>query len=955
MKEGMRIIYTNADQLTNKLEELQTRIKIENPHIILVTEVNSKNTKNSPDLITFHIQGFQLFHQNVSTDGRGIIIYIHQSIKDVIEITPKTNFSENKIVTIKIGSNSELLVACIYRSESGTRENNENLLKLLTEIEEMKASHKLVIGDFNYKLIDWESWETPKSETSPEHCFINCIQDNYWYQHVTNPTRYREGDEPSILDLVFTNEENMIEKIDYQSPLGKSDHSLLSFKFKIKSNITFIPKTVFKYDRGNYNQMREDLNLDWQNQFNLCGPDTNKQWELLKSKIKASENRNVPSYKTTENDHLRKGKIPLSPGLRKEIRKKHRCWQRSYETKSSSKDQKWKQQRNRVSKLLREAERKFELDIANDCKLNPKKLWKYMKSKTRVKTTIPPLRDKNGKVSENNKQQAETLAAQFASVMVNEPEGDIPTLPDRNLETPPLSNIQVTEDMVMKKLQNLNTSKSPGPDEIHPRVLKENATVLAPALTLLYNNLLSTHTIPDEWRTAIISAIFKKGDKSDPGNYRPVSLTCIICKILESIIYDHIMKHLIKNNLLTKCQYGFISKRSAALQLLTVLELWCNILDEDGTIDNINMDFQKAFDTVPHQRLLGKLRSYGITGDVHKWLEAFLTNRKQKVQVNGTSSDWTDVTSGVPQGSVIAALLFVIFINDLPDNIKSHIFLFADDCKFFWEILSAEDTDVMQEDLTTLNEWSKKWLLTFHPDKCVNLRISLKKDPGTHTYTLGNNELKNVDEVKDLGVLVDRKLKFEKHTSVKVNKANQMWGVVKRAFKHMNQDIFKKLFCSHVRPHVEYAVQFWSPYLRKHINQVEQVQRRATKSIPGFRNLSYKERLIKLDLPTLSYRRLRGSMIEVFKILNVYDKEVTPQFHIKQSATRGHDQKIYVKTAKKHHPQHHSFHHRVANPWNSLPNEVIHSPNLNTFKNRLDNHWKNLPLKYDHQARDFEP
>lgn len=955
MKEGLRIMYTNADQLTNKLEELETRIKIENPHIILVTEVNSKNAKIPPDLVTFHLQGFQLFHQNVSTDGRGIIIYIQQSIKDVIEVTPKTNFSENKIVSIKISKTTDLLVACIYRSESGTKENNENLLKLLTEIEEMKASHKLVTGDFNYKLIDWETWETPKNETSLEHCFINCIQNNYWYQHVTTPTRYREGAEPSTLDLIFTNEENMIDNIDFQSPLGKSDHSLLSFKFKIKSNLTFIPKTVFKYDQGDYEQMKADLDLDWQNQFNLCGPDTNKQWELLRSKIKSSEKRNVPSYQTTENDHLRKGKIPLTPGLRKEIRKKHRCWQRSFETKSRNKDQKWKQQRNRVNKLLREAEIKFEMDIANDCKLNPKKLWKYMKSKTRVKTTIPPLRDRTGKLSENNKQQAETLAAQFASVMVTEPEGDIPTLPDRNLETPPLSTIQITEAMVMKKLKNLNTSKSPGPDEVHPRVLKENATVLAPALTLLYNNLLSTHTIPDEWRTAIISAIFKKGDKSDPGNYRPVSLTCIICKILESIIYDHIMEHLIKNRLLTKCQYGFISKRSAALQLLTVLELWCTILDEDGTIDNINMDFQKAFDSVPHRRLLGKLRSYGITGDIHMWLEAFLTSRKQRVQVNGISSAWTDVTSGVPQGSVIAALLFVIYINDLPDNIKSHIFLFADDCKFFRQILSAEDSDEMQNDLTTLNKWSNKWLLTFHPDKCVNLRISLKKDPGTHTYFLGNDELKNVDEVKDLGVLVDKKLKFQKHTSVKVNKANQMWGVVKRAFKHMNPDIFKKLFCSHVRPHVEYAIQFWSPYLRKNIDQVEQVQRRATKSIPGFRNLSYKERLMKLDLPTLSYRRLRGSMIEVFKIINVYDKEVTPQFHIKPSTTRGHDQRIYVKTAKKHHPQHHSFHHRVANPWNSLPSKVINSPNLNIFKNRLDNHWKNLPLKYDHQARDFEP
>ena len=539
--------------------------------------------------------------------------------------------------------------------------------------------------------------------------------------------------------------------------------------------------------------------------------------------------------------------------------------------------------------------------------------------------------------------------------MVKEADGDIPTLPDRDLETPPLSSINITEDMVMKKLKNLNTSKSPGPDAIHPRVLKETATVLAPALTLLYNNLMTTHTIPDEWRTAIITAIFKKGDKADPGNYRPVSLTCIACKILESIIYDHIIRHLMENKLLTKCQYGFISKRSAALQLLTVLELWCNILDEDGTIDDINMDFQKAFDSIPHRRLLGKLKSYGITGDVFMWLKAFLTNRKQKVQVNGTSSNWCDVISGVPQGSVIAALLFVIYINDLPDNIKSHIFLFADDCKFFRQILSSEDTDIMQEDLRTLYEWSKKWLLTFHPEKCVNLRISLKKEPGTHTYHLGNEHLKNVDEVKDLGVLVDTKLKFQRQTSVKANKANQMWGTVRRAFKHMNPDIFKKLFCAHVRPHVEYAIQFWSPYLRKNIDQIESVQRRATKRIPGFSDLSYKERLLKLDLPTLSYRRLRGSMIEVYKILNVYDKEVTPQFHIKQSATRGHNQRIYVKTAKKHHPQHHSFHHRVANPWNSLPCEVINSPNLNTFKNRLDKHWKHLPIKYDHQARDFEP
>ena len=537
--------------------------------------------------------------------------------------------------------------------------------------------------------------------------------------------------------------------------------------------------------------------------------------------------------------------------------------------------------------------------------------------------------------------------------MVNEPDGEIPDIPDKELETPPLSSIHVTEEMVIKKLKKLDPSKSSGPDEIHPRVLKENATELAPALTVLYNNILTSHDIPKDWRTAIITAIFKKGAKSDPGNYRPVSLTCIICKILESIIYDFIMEHLIKNKLLSKSQYGFIGKRSASLQLLTVLQLWCNILDENGIIHDINMDFQKAFDSVPHIRLIKKLKSYGITGDVLMWIEAFLHERKQKVVVNGSASEWCDVTSGVPQGSVIAALLFVLYINDLPDNIKSHIFLFADDCKFFREIATSEDIDIMQADLDTLYRWSQKWLLTFHPGKCVNLKITLRKDADTHVYHLGEDDLKNVEDVKDLGVNVDANLKFQSHISGKVNKSNQLWGAIKRAFKHMNPDIFKKLFCAHIRPHLEYAVQFWAPYLRKSINQIEAVQRRATKNIPGFQNLSYPERLQKLDLPTLAYRRLRGSMIEVYKILNVYDQEVIPQMDIRSYTTRGHNQRLYVKAAKKLHPKHHSFQYRCVNPWNSLPENIVNSPNLDTFKNRLDAHWKNLKLRFDHQSRDF--
>ena len=190
-----------------------------------------------------------------------------------------------------------------------------------------------------------------------------------------------------------------------------------------------------------------------------------------------------------------------------------------------------------------------------------------------MKTGIRALVNKDTKkLTANDQEKAEVLAKQFASVMVKEPEGDTPKLTPRTLLTAPLSSIVITEEMVSKKLKNLDASKSPGPDDIHPRELKDTAPAIVPALALLFNESLKTHSMPDDWKSGVITAIFKKGDKSDPGNYRPVSLTCIICKILESIIFDFIIKHLRKNKLLSKSQYGFISKRSASLQLLTVLE-----------------------------------------------------------------------------------------------------------------------------------------------------------------------------------------------------------------------------------------------------------------------------------------------------------------------------------------------------------------------------------------------
>ncbi len=458
--------------------------------------------------------------------------------------------------------------------------------------------------------------------------------------------------------------------------------------------------------------------------------------------------------------------------------------------------------------------RKQQNNVALEVRCNPKKFWAYVNSRTKTKDKIGELEIKreNGqqKLAVSDQDKAEALNSFFSSVFTQEPDEDFEAMVLHKAILQPMDDIKISLEEVKEKLKKINVNKSSGPDGIHPRILYELRDELAYPLVMLFNQSIRSEELPRDWLSANITAVYKKGKKSAVNNYRPISLTCILCKIMESIIRDKIMKYFLDNGLFTDRQFGFLGGRSTVVQLLQILDHWTELLEAGGRIDVIYTDLEKAFDKVPHRRLLSKLRTYGMHENAISWIKAFLTTRKQRVKINDSLSDWEEVLSGIPQGSVLGPLLFIIFINDLVDQCENgaSIYLFADDAKIYKHVSKLEDKTVLQQCVDSFMKWTDRWLVKVNVNKCKVMsfynRTSLNVKTEA-TYMMGPSQLESVDNMKDLGVIFDANLKFTDHINDKVNKAYGMLGIIKRNFRGMSRNCLVMLYKAMVRSHLEYA------------------------------------------------------------------------------------------------------------------------------------------------------
>ena len=921
----------------NKIQELQVASEIYNAKIIIGNETKLTSEISNAEI---HLRDFQVFRKdrNNGKCGGGSCIYVHNTIK----AESLANFSAPDSLGISVNINNKTTkILCIYRSQNLNEIERLELLNSIKNFKQDPNEELQIYGDFNLPNVKWDSGfvNCPRNTVdrffTVQIEFLEALLEKGLTSLISDGTvtRRRMVDgvlQESLLDQILVSNYNVVENVETLSPFGKSDHIPILVTYKIKNNVSYIKTEKQIWSKFSSDQILQLGNgINWE--YSSEELSSNQMWEELSGKL-SSISGHVPKRKLKCSKN---GDIVSKPpwdnsALKRKRKQKDLAWRNFDNNPTPENLNIASQKQTDFETQERKAVLSHENKVVSCIKTNPKIFYSYMNSKRKIKESVSVLKDKNNQFSNSPRETANLLADFFSSTFVEEPFGP---LNQECYDSPNncISDLNISSDKVKKLLSKVNPSKSSGPDNIHPKLLRslsENDSFVD-AITLLFSKCYQTSLMPLQWKTANIVALHKKGCKSSASNYRPVSLTCILCKIYESIVREHIFNHV--KEFITRKQHGFMPGRSCFSNLLESLDIISDMLAKGEDVDIFYLDFQKAFDTVPHYRLYLKLFSFGVQGKVLDTVFDFLSNRTCNVVVGDSRSNSFNVTSGVPQGSVLGPLLFLLYINDLPENIKNTVFLFADDLKM---VSKANKLQLNQTDLNTLVLWQNKWLVKFNTrdNKCKVMHIG-KSNPH-NKYNLGGVELPSVESEKDLGVLVTSNLDFSDHITSCINKANSCVAWVARSLVSRDSEIMLKIYKSMIRPHIEYCVQLWSP-LPSHGNwgvilALENVQRKFTRMINNIGLLPYKDRLKSLGLTTLLERRSRGDLIETFKIVHGFSDYGPNLFNISRSGVN-----LISKPGDQHKMRHSFFTRRVINFWNKLPSYVKLSKSVDIFKNNL--------------------
>ena len=942
---------------TNKLLDFQSHLHHDKPDFVVLNETWLNEHINSNEIVDE--QYYKCFRLDRSIEdklkynkvgGGGVMILCRQDLDvdmKLININCKLPILS---IEIKFKDKSKFCLSTFYRygySDEADYLESEQYYRALCR----RYKDIVLVGDLNLSTV--RDWSCPIAGTEIEGRYIDLFND-LGLIPLVNSSTHRAG---NTLDQIFTNRTNFIQNLSIiPDGICSSDHYSLNFEIqKPKKKKKIIKKRVFAYKRGDWDSVNRDFrNFNW---YNIFSNNLTTNLNSFKSMIDITLRKHVPMVNIQT-----KGQPPWFDSEIREMKKvKTTLRKRSKSENASPQDEEEfkkyeKLYKQRVTSKMKDFITKVDPGEDDNVVIN-KRFWSHIKSNSNC-SRIPDSVYYNGRYRTEAHDKCELFNSFFSAQFSETSIYDIHV--DRYFD--PLFNINFSSSDVYNFLKNVNPSKAAGPDGIDGYVLKKCCSSLSLPLSILFQISYNTGDIPQDWKNANVVPIHKKKDKANVENYRPISLTSLIMKIFEKCIRAKLFD--LCADKITECQHGFLPGRSCNTQMLEFTNDLALNLNSSLQTDIVYFDFAKAFDSVSHDLILHKLKyNFGINGMLLNFIQNYLKNRQQRVVIDGKFSSWESVRSGVPQGSVLGPILFVLFINDIVNEISPHtkILLYADDMKIWKVIDTIEDQNALQLDIDNLHQWSVDNKMKFHPSKCKILRSTLKINYILTSYNMANTPLDIAESERDLGIIIHPKLLYRNHHQAIIAKSSQKLGLVKRNCSFTKSIKSRKvLYLSLVRSLYEHCSPIWRPVNITQINKFERIQKRAIKWIfnedyARYSCLDYFNKLKSLKILPLDLKFELNDMVIFHKIFYDYSIVKIPYFLVTQSdrsnatyfqrQTRTYNDNDRLKIKCTIRPRKdvfkNCFFYRSHLFWNSLPLEIRALENPEIFKGKLEDHlWQ---------------
>ena len=946
----------------SRVLQLEAYNTIHKHDLIAVTETHLDSSINLPEncaeAAKLEISGYQFIKRNHPGDTKrgGVGLYFKETLplkeRGDLEVIQECLVCE---VTLH---RKKIFFVVIYRSPS---QNPDEFNQFLDQFEHLVSllhqenPYTIVItGDFNCRSPMW--WPDDIGNNEGE-LFEPLTSSLNLQQLICEPTHFI-GNSKSCIDLILTDQPNLFVETGVSPSLDPlCHHSIIYGRINIKCPpVPAYTRKIWDYDKANVDAIQESLNkFPWEEHLSNLNPD--KQATFLTETIMNVCTNYIPN-KTIKV----KSRDPpwMNRDIKNSLMRNNRAFKKYLRNGCRQEEGgRIEQQREHVKNAIEDAKHSYLMSLGADLanpKTGAKKYWSTINTffnKNKF-PTIPPLLVNDVFIT-NCTKKAQLFNDHFVQQCSVIDTGS--TLPQfRAICNDVLDTCTFSEEDILKLIRSLDPNKAHGWDEISVRMIRLCDTSIVAPLKVIYRNCLEHGVFPQLWKKANIVPVHKKSSKQVIKNYRPISLLPIFGKLFEKLIFSSIYNHLEMHSLLSDKQSGFRPGDSTVNQLIAMTHEIYKAFDCNPPLDvrSVYLDISKAFDRVWHDGLIFKLRRNGIDGKLLKLIVGFLSDRQQRTVLNGKCSSWQTITAGVPQGSILGPLFFLIYINDLPDGLASQVQMFADDTSLL-SVVSNLDASAydLNRDLNLIKDWAYQWKMSFNPDptkQAEQLIFSRKKLPQNHppVYFQGT-PVTLVEEHKHLGIILDKKLSFSAHIKEVLSKANRGIGMIKFLSRYLPRSSLDQIYKLHVRPHFDYCDVIYHVPQQNNLytldstqnflmKRLESMQYTAALSITGAWKGTSRDKIYhELGWESLSNRRWYRRLALFYKIVNGltpgYLREILPDVREQRYGLR-HSNSIALPRQRTEAFKN-SFIPHCISLWNNLDEETRGSASLSIFKTRL--------------------